>query len=423
MPIKVAFLVLYHEAWDSLAEVWRLMKADPRFEVTVISIPRKLTGDNGYGDEAKISEFLSQAGVEHLRFDYTDSTEGLARLKAIAPDYLFINYPWQRNYQPMYRVDHLVEFTRVCYVPYYSLPLVHEPGDEGMASHLFTQRSHQLASHVFVPDEELLHAYATTERGNEHVHFVGSPKLDSLLAEANGTGQSDAEAVESVAWPSYPSRKYRVIWAPHHSYDSKWLNFGVFAQMHESALDWARQNPDIDILLRPHPFLFGTLVDRGVVAAGHLHQWLEAWNALPNTGIDNGGDFAELFRQTDLLVSDGISFLAEYPLITGKAGVYLENPGHWAFTRLGEIAAEANLRVSSFEQFLEVFPSIRENGIPGREEQLQRLREAAMPFPGQAAGKIQEIIAEEAGASELVDPTLLSETPWERRPGTESATD
>ncbi len=423
MPIKVAFLVLYHEAWDSLAEVWQLMKADPRFEVTVISIPRKLTGDSGYGDEAKISEFLTNAGVEHLSFDYVDSAEGLARLKAIAPDYLFINYPWQRNYQPMYRVDYLVEFTRVCYVPYYSLPLVHEPGDEGMASHLFTQRSHQLASHVFVPDEELLHAYAATERGNEYVHFVGSPKLDSLLAEASGEVAGDDNAGDSAAWPSYPSRKYRVIWAPHHSYGPKWLNFGVFAGMHQQALEWARQNPDIDILLRPHPFLFGTLVDRGVMGASHLSDWLAAWNALPNTGIDNGGGFARLFRQTDLLISDGISFLAEFPLIAGKAGVYLENPGHWAFTQLGEIAAEANLRVSSFEEFLALFPAIREKGILGREAEIQRLREAAMPFPGQAAGKILEIIAAEAAASKLVDPAIISATPWERRPGTEPATD
>jgi len=63
VPIKVAFLTFYIEAWDALDEIWRIMNADPRFEVSVYSIPRKLTGDEGFGGEDTVSAFLTNTGL------------------------------------------------------------------------------------------------------------------------------------------------------------------------------------------------------------------------------------------------------------------------------------------------------------------------------------------------------------------------
>jgi hypothetical protein len=430
--IKVVFLVLYFEAWDSLAEVYRLMLNDERFEPTVISIPRKLTGDETYHDEAKVSEFLSKANVEHLRFDFEDSAEGLNRLRELAPDYLFINYPWQRNYQPFYRVDRLVEFTRVCYVPYYSLPLVEEPGSEGIAPHLFTQRSHQLASFVFAQDAEMLEAYAGTDRSNAHVFHVGSPKLDALVEVARNSHN---------VWPLHQhepagllahqkARPRRLVWAPHHSYGPNWLNFGTFAKVYEAFLRFASRHPEIDVVLRPHPFLFGTLVDRQVISAEILNQWLERWNHLPNTHIDVEGNYAALFEATDLLISDGISFLGEYPLVTGRAGIFIENPGHWRFTHLGELAAEANLRVEVSEvaepAALEaLILALFETGLPDRSAQIEALSQEANPYGSKSAQMIVQTIANDYanGPSPLVNPMDVQTVAWERRPGTEPLVD
>ncbi|MEN9962757.1 MAG: hypothetical protein RIS66_1170, partial [Actinomycetota bacterium] len=169
MSIKrVAFVTFYYEAWDSLAEVYERMLDDPRFEVLVVAIPRKLTGDASWDDAAGVSDFFAAQGIDHV-IGSADASE----LREWAPDYVFINYPWQRNYQKAYRADELVKFTRIAYVPYYSLPLVNEMGP-GAAEHLYTQRSHQLASLVFTQDRFVLDAYAATSRGNEHVFFTGS---------------------------------------------------------------------------------------------------------------------------------------------------------------------------------------------------------------------------------------------------------
>lgn len=414
-PIRVVFLTFYFEAWDALADIHTLMAADARFDVTVASIPRRFTGDSGFADEDQVSAYFDEVGVDHIRLNESDSFEGLARLAALEPDYVFINYPWQRNYPPGYRVEQLVTFTRVCYVPYYSLPIVNEPGVTGAAPHLFQQRSHQLASLVFTQDPAVVDGYSHTQRGNGRVHLTGTPKIDALVRQAQ-SGQT--------RWPLAPSRNLRMVWAPHHSYSSAWLNFGLFAEIHDAMLNFARRNADIDIVLRPHPFLFGTMVDRELMSADEMSAWLTAWDALPNTAIDENGDAAHLFNATDVFVTDGISFLGEYPLCTGKPTIFMEKPGHWEFSPLGALVAEANIRVNSFAQFEMVLDEIRAHGLPEYYAEINRLRAAASPHPGRAAAEIIDIVAADfAAGSPLVDPASVTETAWENRPEAEAPWD
>jgi hypothetical protein len=414
MTKRVAFVTFYYEAWDSLAEVYQRMLNDPRFEVLVVAIPRKLTGAASWDDAAGVSDFFASKGINHI-IGSADASE----LREWAPDYVFINYPWQRNYQPAYRADELVKFTRIAYVPYYSLPLVNELGP-GAAEHLYTQRSHQLASLVFTQDRFVRDAYATTSRGNDHVFFTGSPKVDALI-EAAEAAASGAGQVETSAHRHAAGGRTRVVWAPHHSYSPHWLNFGTFAQMFVEALDWATEHPEIDVCLRPHPFMFGTLVEREVISDSDLDAWLAAWDALPNTSIDSISGPAELFVGCDVLLTDGISFLAEYPLVTGKPSVFIENQGHWEFSELGELAAQASVRLNSFAEFVAGFDFVLEAGLPDRAAEIAALREASSPYPGESAARIVEIVA--ADHSGLVDPSLVTEVPWERQPGREPLDD
>jgi len=407
-PIRVVFLSFYIEAWDALADIYSQMLADPRFEPTVISIPRRLTGETDYSGEDRVSEFYDSQKVAHLRFDFEDSKVGLEKLRELAPDYVFLNYPWQRNYQPGYRAEQLSEFTKVCQVPYYSFALVNEPGDDGVAPYLYTQRSHQLSSLIFTQDAAVIDAYSSNSRGNSHVHLTGSPKLDSLVSRA----------------VAKPHERYKLVWAPHHSYSPHWLNFGTFASMHQEMLDFAKRHTDIDIVMRPHPFMFGTLVERKVVGEAELSRWLEDWNALPNTQIETGGDFAEIFMSCDLLLTDGISFIGEYPLVANKPAVYLENKNHWKFSPIGEIAVEANWRSSEFSEFVERFDEIRKNGLGDYSAQIARLRAAASPYPGESAARIIEIVANDfAAETPLVDKSKITELAWEFGPDREPLVD
>jgi CDP-glycerol glycerophosphotransferase (TagB/SpsB family) len=425
VPIKVVFLGLYFEAWDALDEIYQKMVSDPRFEPIVVSMPRKLTGQLAYAQEDKSHAFFAGRGIPHIRLNTGGSgstnQDGLAVLKDLAPDYVFVNYPWQRNYQPALRFDQLVKFTRLVYVPYFSLAMVEEPDDEPgggqvgslVATHLYKQRLHQVASLVFTQDKFVKEAYKSTERGDSYVHFTGSPKIDGLFREAE---QGKA------SWP-IKGTGFRVVWAPHHSYSPHWLNFGVFSKIKDEMLAFAKANQDIQIVLRPHPFLWGTLTDRKVLSVAELEAWRKNWDELTNTFVDEDGSYAELFLATDVLVTDGISFLGEYPLITKKPTVFFENEGHWQFTAIGELAAATSIKVATFSELEDAISSARTNGLPDKTKEIKQLALASSPFPGEAASRILEQVftdfAGPKGPTALINTGELIELPWELVPGRE----
>ena len=403
MRIKVVFLTFYYEAWDALAGVYELMLADPRFDVKVVAISRKLTGQQGFDDAAGVSVFFDRLAIDHVvNADLATVFEGAA------PDYIFVNYPWQRNYEKRYRPDALAAIGRIVYVPYFSLPLVQEPADgvnpdtgfEPIAAHLYTQRMHQVASLVFTQDDFTRDAFALTERGNTHVHFVGSTKLDELLADY-------AAASDGVAGVSKT-----LLWAPHHSYSRHWLNFGNFADVKEEMLEWAGAHPDWKIILRPHPFLFGTLIDRKVLPASNLDSWLNWWNSLPNTSIDVSSSSAQIFTKASHILTDGISYLAEWPLATGKPAIFLEHKGHWEFSPLGELAAATAHKISMIG---ELDAAIAMMDIDAnRVIEIAELHAAALPNPGRTANRIVEVVAADfESGSPLVDTATLVDVPWE----------
>ena len=402
-PIRVTFLTFYYEAWDALAGIYELMRADARFDVRVVAISRKLTGQAGFDDAAGVSAFFDRLGIPHqVNADLTTIFDGTA------PDYIFVNYPWQRNYEKRYRPDELAKIARIAYVPYFSLPLVQEPADgvnpdsgfEPIAAHLYTQRMHQLASLVFTQDDFTRDAFALTQRGNTHVHFVGSTKLDELLADYR------------VAVDGFAGVSKTLLWAPHHSYSRHWLNFGNFPQVKEEMLEWVGAHPDWKIILRPHPFLFGTLIDRKVIAATELDSWLNWWNALPNTSIDVSSSSAQVFAKASHILTDGISYLAEWPLATGKPAIFLEHDGHWEFSPLGEVAAATAHKISMIGELDGAIAMI--DHAPNRVIEIAELHAAAVPNPGRTAHRIVEVVAAdfEAGSA-LVDVAAITEIAWE----------
>ena len=388
---KVVFLTFYYEAWDALAEVYELMKRDSRFEVAVVAIDRRLTGEAGFSGAYNVSDFFGGLGIAHLVNADLGSVFRGADGIATGPDYIFVNYPWQRNYAPQYRPDQLAKVGRIVYVPYYSLPMTQEPVDgvnpaSGFvehAPHLYSQRMHQLTS--------------------IDTRQFGSTKLDALVREVEVLGAKQAGKVKA---------RKRVLWAPHHSYSPHWLNFGNFARVHEEMLAWAAAHDEFEVVLRAHPFMFGTLVDRGVMTKAALDDWLARWSALPNARVEVGESAAESFAAADYLVTDGISFLAEWPLAKGVPGIFMENPEHWPFTEIGSLAAAANVVVREVSELDGLL-----SAMPDRSAEIGALRAAAMPNAGQTAARIVEAVA--ADASGLIDPATVIEVPWELQPGRE----
>lgn len=386
--IRVVFLLFYFEAWDALDAIYRRMLADDRFEPIVISIPRKLTGDLNFGREGRVSKFLDKQGIAHERFSFKKGKRGLARLTEIAPDYIFLNYPWQRNYKLSYRIQNLAKIAKVAYVPYFSTSLVNEPGVEGIALHQYMQPTHRQAHMVFVNDRDVKKAFTEIGRA-DHVYLSGTPKIDALL---------NARETVQPFWPlqhSLGDHRFKLLWAPHHSFGPGWLNFGHFVDTCEHMLQWATAHPEVDVVFRPHPFLFGTLTGEGIMTAQQVKRWRDAWDALPNTFTDKASSFPAIFLASDAMLTDGVSFLAEYPLVTGKPSIFWEKAERWAFTAIGEKSAAASITVQSADEVDLALEQAMAGTLPDRSEQIAQLIASVSPNPGRAAETIVELVAKD----------------------------
>jgi hypothetical protein len=123
------------------------------------------------------------------------------------------------------------------------------------------------------------------------------------------------------------------------------------------------------------------------------------------------------------LVTDGISFLGEYPLVTGKPTIFFENEGHWQFTATGELAASSSVRVRTFEELEAQIEVARTSGLSDRSAQIQKLIAVSSPYPGESAKKILEQVwldfAGPNGPSPLIDKETISEVAWELVAGRE----
>ena len=386
--IRVLFLVLFFEAWDSLEGTFKAMVSDSRFEPSVAVLPRKLTGQADWGQVDEAAEFFRSRGIEPHVLREVDFDSAQEELRNLAPDYVFINYPWMRNYPEPYRIENL-GWTRVAYIPYFSLALVNEPGVKGVAPHLFLQQVHQQARLVFSTDLPTHEALLSTDRlGREAAgaHFVGSPKLDSLVSRAKRARTRRKKG-------SSEQPQLKLIWAPHHSYDENWLNFGNFVDIHKKMLRWARENPNVSVLLRPHPFLFTTMTGRKLIKRKRLNRWVAEWSQLPNTKIDYGDDFLQSFLKSDLMLTDGISFLAEYPLCTGRPAIFLERKNHWKLTPLGKLSRRASIRIRKFAEFKRIMQEVVAGGtLPSRKTEIAELAKASLPQPGASARRVLEVV-------------------------------
>ncbi|MDY0013018.1 MAG: hypothetical protein RBS40_09030 [Rhodocyclaceae bacterium] len=320
---RVVFLVHAVEYWSALADVFERMLVDNRFEVVLACVNRRY-GENDFYGAKRVSEYFSSRNLQHLLLDDEDSYSSLEILKIISPDYIFRQQQWDSNYQRAFSSWELT-FAKTCYLSYGAVMLerYHASGEDGDFQLGYDQVWHRFAHLIFCESEIARSYYLANKHGMPEKYVVtGSPKLRRLLQSC-------------PVWPINRSeRGLRVVWAPHHSIGNDWLNFGTFLLVYKEMLAWAQSNCKVEIVLRMHPDLSPRLNTLG----NEYEDWHKAWRELPNTYIDEGDpEYGGLFAASDLLITDGVSFLLEYPLF-GKPAIFIKRDGHAPFNELGKLA-------------------------------------------------------------------------------------
>jgi len=361
------------------------MLGHPKILPVVVSLPHKFPGMVGFGTDEDVHNLLEAQGVWHVRYGHFSAEGWTEALRLIHPGVIFRQAPWDPDLPPEFSTSSLIPY-RVCYIPYGFNSLERYQTDP--AGPPVSPIDQEFLNHCWrIFCETKAHRDLFVERSprkGQNVTVVGYPKFDQLLR---------ARATDS-SWPLSPrgsQRALRVIWAPHHSLTDYWLSFGTFHQNFQEFLALAKARQDIDFVLKPHPALFGFAVKDGFVRPEALQNFLAEWKALRNTCLlEEYSDYGPLFRASDVMVTDGISFLFEYQVL-GKPVIFVDSGRHVPFNPIGTAAVRSTYTVGTVGEVVETLERLR-NGVDPKARARRATKRLLVPFPGQSAKRVLRVI-------------------------------
>ncbi len=302
IPIRIVFLAQDPLDWLSLDSVYRACTSLSCCKTYVVNI-----GFSGFGDyRTDCSEVLRRQNIPFL-----DGVNGDVRLDHLNPDLIAVSSPYDEYRPAYYRTANLLRFGQIVYTCY-GPDFADKKGV--LAKQTFGNETQKHAWRIFSRSDRTVEAYK--KHGNVspgRVVCLGHPRFDQFYVDL----ESDP-LPETIA--SAGKGKFKVVYAPHHSL-AGWSTFPRFA---EHIRNLVRENPDLFLVFRPHPLLMTTLKRANVLTEEAFRSFFSG----DRCALYEGNNYYQLFRWSDLLVSDASSFLVEYAP-TRKPIVYLHREDGW----------------------------------------------------------------------------------------------
>ena len=110
------------------------------------------------------------------------------------------------------------------------------------------------------------------------------------------------------------STKKIIIYAPHHSVNYTKFKAATFEDNHNEILELAKEYIDTTYwIYKPHPLLRAHSVEAGIFSSVDEYDiYEEKWRQLQNAEVISAGEYFSIFKESDAMITDSVSFLAEY---------------------------------------------------------------------------------------------------------------
>lgn len=145
--------------------------------------------------------------------------------------------------------------------------------------------------------------------GNDNVIFCGFTRMDEFLKEFRGN-------VNDI-WKGNAELKTKIIYAPHHSVFDPIGGFSTFDLNYEFIFELAKKyQNETSWIIKPHPALAARIISNGFFKSNEEYDsYLRKWNELSNAKVVTDGTYFDIFKTSDLMITDSVSFLAEYQYV------------------------------------------------------------------------------------------------------------
>lgn len=346
---KIVFFATFVSTWkhDTLYE---LLEESNEYEPIILVIPViNLGHDHMLSTMDACYSFLLAKGYRVIKA-YDSASEKYYNPKCLNPDVIVYLSPYNEQVDSRYRITRLRNILSI-YMPYgFAL--------SSNNNLLFNQPLHNLAYRVFYETsihKQMASKYAVN--GGANVEVSGSLISDKISA---------AQKIDGL---NTQKLKKTIIWAPHHTIDED--GFSSFLQISQLMLDLAIKYKDVvNWVFKPHPILKSNLYNHSLWGKQRTDEYYQMWGSSEFSTMENG-EYAELFVESDALILDSISFVAEY-LFVNKPMLFTSLHPNLLdkFNDFGKLAMKCVSRMHSDDD-VELFIN---NILKGKDE-LKHIRE------------------------------------------------
>ncbi len=343
-PVRVVFLIADTSLWDVYASIHELMRDSKAFIPITIAFPRQDIIADKDRDETK--DFFNSLGIK-VRLEGYDGTPYSA-LEDLRPDIIFYTLG-SVAYPDEYKIEYTSLFCRTCYLSYgFLLAKVEE--------YQFDQSFHHAAWTVYASTNHELERYRHYQkRRSSNAVLTGYPKFDQFK-------QLKRQPVEKPV----------IIWAPHWTIGLIYpaLNYGTFDQICNDMLVLMRERSDLQFIFKPHPNLAYALNSTNFMDEKAYLIYLDMLETIENVEIWKHGNYFQLFVDSSAMITDSVSFLAEY-LPSKQPLLFMDREDRAEMSEVGEQIIQHHYRgrtMEDIQQFIE--QRVIEGDDPRREDRL-----------------------------------------------------
>lgn len=306
--IKVVFLTIHKSMWK-LDPVFQKMLKDPLFDPQILVCPYTDYGDERMLEDIELTySYFIEKGYAVSKSLNDDGS--WVKLKTIEPDIVFFTSPHDLTRKEYYENAYLNYLS--CYVPYFFLTTTH-----GNDQTIYNQYFHNAMWKIFMPHEySMKKAKQISASKARNCMLSGYPFCEALVKQ---------DRLLNHVWKEQFSKK-KIIFAPHHTIEKGELELSNFLIVAELMLELAVKYKDkVQWSFKPHPILKTKLYLHPEWGNEKTDDYYHFWDSHEFTQLDEG-EYIDLFIQSDSIIHDCGSFIAEYPFI-GKPCAYLQMNG------------------------------------------------------------------------------------------------
>lgn len=332
--INVLFLIRQNSKW-SYQSLYEEFEHNPNFNpvVAVSVIKTKHFTGNEEKELQQNYDFFKSRGIKTIK---VYENKSFLDLEQFHPDIVFYDQPWGLPiiHEPL----RISQFALTAYCPY-GVTLI-ESNIE------YLKNFHNLLWRYFIEHKSLTAIYKQYDKHNHHNYITtGHPKFDIYL-------QKHHPQTEPY-WRN--PQKFKIIYAPHHSFENNSLRCATFAQNGKFILEWAKSHPETTWIFKPHPRFIEGVIRAKIMTAAEIDNYYQEWQKIGN--IYTQGDYFNIFNSSDLMITDCLSFLAEY-LPTGHPLIRLINPCSVKLNPWGEKLCSAYYSCHNNEELSDMLNTI-----------------------------------------------------------------